>query len=68
MKRKMEVFAYGMADSLMLITPMAGKSTNGKRAVMATGAASDIHQQIIQAISANTIGASTEINPEGNAK
>ena len=50
-----------MADSVMLITPNAGKSTSGSKAVTAIGAASLIHQQIIMAISAITKGAEGEI-------
>jgi hypothetical protein len=52
----------------MLITPRAGKSTRGSKAVIATGAASDIHQQIIQAIKANTKGACGEIKFVGKNK
>lgn len=54
-------FAYGVAASLIFITPRNGKIISGNKAVTGTGAPSEIHQIIIHAATANTLPALGEI-------
>lgn len=62
------MLAYGIAASLMFITPVAGKVIRGNKAVTDGDAASVIHQQIIQAINASTSGAFSEMKLAGKKK